>query len=822
MHVRVLLTASLSTYLVFANGLTFAQDAPAQGTTAQTTTGNVQSLPPLEVTAPASGIKRGHPRSATRIAPAPRRLNVYVTSPLGGGKGTDADKLPSTVSVVDSQQIARTGSLNISDALQQNVPAINISEVSGNPFQPSVQFRGFDSSPVAGTPQGLAVYQNGVRINEAFGDTVNWDLIPTAAINSVTVVTNNPAFGLNALGGSINVQMKDGFNYHGAEINTLGGSFGRIQSSAQWGKQIDNFAVYGALEGLHDDGFRNFSASDVRRFYGDVGYRNDGNEFHLNMGLADNKFGASATVPVELLNQYWGATYTTPQTSANQVGYLNLTGKVEATPTWTVEGTAHVRAFNQNMVDGNPTGAQPCVEPAGLLCFGDPGSIGTPGVPANGLNGVQLANPFDPAATLGEIDRTSTRSTTAGFSLQATNSDKLFGHDNRFVVGTSFDASVTHFSATAELGTIGPDFVVSGSGIFLGSSGSPTSIGPVALRATNQYGGIYALDTFDVTNAFSITGGGRFNNARIELQDQIGSALNGKETFDRFNPIIGGTYKITPELTAYAGYSEANRAPTPLELGCADPQHPCIIAAFLVSDPPLKQVVSQTVEAGLRGTKELNVGTLSWKFGGFRATNSDDILAIPSPDLQGFGFFQNVGRTRRQGLEAEVNLKSSAMQLYASYALVDARFLDALQIASNSPFADPDTGIIQVLPGNQIPAIPRHRIKAGIDYAVTDKLKVGGDALFVGSQYFVGDDNNQAAKLPSYTVFNVHASYQIDKTFQIYGRVDNLFDNRYATYGTFFDTGAIPNLSNGSQFTDARSVSPARPRALYVGLKATF
>jgi iron complex outermembrane receptor protein len=162
------------------------------------------------------------------------------------------------------------------------------------------------------------------------------------------------------------------------------------------------------------------------------------------------------------------------------------------------------------------------------------------------------------------------------------------------------------------------------------------------------------------------------------------------------------------------------------------------------------------------------------------------------------------------------------MQLYASYALVDARFLDALQIASNSPFADPDTGIIQVLPGNQIPAIPRHRIKAGIDYAVTDKLKVGGDALFVGSQYFVGDDNNQAAKLPSYTVFNVHASYQIDKTFQIYGRVDNLFDNRYATYGTFFDTGAIPNLSNGSQFTDARSVSPARPRALYVGLKATF
>ena len=204
---------------------------------------------------------------------------------------------------------------------------------------------------------------------------------------------------------------------------------------------------------------------------------------------------------------------------------------------------------------------------------------------------------------------------------------------------------------------------------FSANLASPVSIGPVALRATNQYSGLYALDTFDVTNAFSITAGGRFNDARIALEDQIGTALNGNDTFDRFNPIIGGTYKITPGLTAYAGYSEANRAPTPLELGCADPAHPCIIAAFLVSDPPLKQVVSRTLEAGLRGSKELNIGTLGWKLGVFRADNTNDILAIPSPVLQGFGFFQNVGSTRRQGIEAEVTLKSTTLQLYASYAL---------------------------------------------------------------------------------------------------------------------------------------------------------
>jgi iron complex outermembrane receptor protein len=389
-------------------------------------------------------------------------------------------------------------------------------------------------------------------------------------------------------------------------------------------------------------------------------------------------------------------------------------------------------------------------------------------------------------------------------------------------MGASYEGSATRFTASAELGTIGQNYVVSGSGIFLGQSGSPVSIGPVALRATNQYGGIYALDTFNVTDKFAVTAGGRFNSALVELDDQIGTSLNGTNTYNRFNPMIGGTYQITSEVTAYGGYSEANRVPTPLELGCADPNNPCLIAAFLVSDPPLKQVVSHTFEAGLRGTKELNIGTLGWKVGAFRATNTDDILAIPSPALQGFGYFQNVGSTRREGIEAEINLKSKALQFHASYALVDTRFLNALQVGSNSPFADAN-GNVQIFPGNQIPGVPRQRIKAGVEYAVTDAWKVGGDALFFGDQYFVGDDSNQAAKLPSYMVFNVHTSYQIDKNVQLYGRIDNLLDNRYATLGTFFDTTAVPNFANGgAPFTDPRSVSPARPRAFYAGMRVTF
>ena len=391
------------------------------------------------------------------------------------------------------------------------------------------------------------------------------------------------------------------------------------------------------------------------------------------------------------------------------MAYLNLTGKVEATPTWTIDGSVRVRAFQQKTVDGNPTATQPCGADPALLCFNDDSVAGKrpqrrparKSLPRRRGAGADRPdnNPFDDD----------------GATLQATNTDQLFGHNNQFMVGTSFDSGVTRFGASAELGTIGSNYVVSGSGIFLGPSGAPISIGPVSLRATNRYTGIYALDTFDVTDAFSISGGGRFNYASIVLEDQIGTELNGKHTFSRFNPMIGGTYKITPELTAYAGYSEANRAPTPLELACADPARPCIVAAFLIADPPLKQVVSRTVEAGFRGTKELNIGTLGWKVGAFRATNADDILAIPSPELQGFGYFQNVGRTRRQGIEAQVNLTSKTLQLYASYALVDARFLDTLQVGSHSPFADAD-GNVQIVPGNRIPAIPRNRVKFGMDY----------------------------------------------------------------------------------------------------------
>jgi len=368
---------------------------------------------------------------ATVVLPT---IDVFSITPLGGlsGTGVDVNKVPAAVTVIDSKEIEREESPSIVKSLAQYTPSVDVQDVAGNPFQPNVLFRGFDASPVSGTPQGLAVYQNGVRINEAFGDTVNWDLIPTVAVRTMDVISNNPAFGLNALGGAISMQMKDGFTWQGTSIDVMGGSYGRAQASLQWGKVVGPWSAYIAIEGAHDDGYRQFGSSDIRRLYGDIGYRNDGSEFHINVGAADNFFGAAATSPIELLEQSWSNVYTTPQTSTNQVGYVNATADVHVTPTWSLQGTAHVRSFYQSTQDGNPTDVQPC-DPsqggaAGFLCFNDPAT------PANGLNGQQLVNNFPAGATLGEIDYTHTQTTSTGATLQGTNTDKLFGHDNLFVL----------------------------------------------------------------------------------------------------------------------------------------------------------------------------------------------------------------------------------------------------------------------------------------------------------------------------------------------------------------------------------------------------
>jgi iron complex outermembrane receptor protein len=700
------------------------------------------------------------------------------------------------------QDFDHAKSNSVPDSLLQRIPSVFNNDTAVNPFQSDVQFRGFLASPTVGAPQGLAVYQNGVRVNEVFGDTVNWDFIPSYAVHRLDVVPNDPTYGLNALGGAISIQIKNGFNYQGSEAELRGGSFGRRAVTMQSGQQFGNVAAYVAADALNDDGWRDQSQSKLRRVFADIGARNDTSEFHVNYMGAQNTFGAAAATPIQLLDQRWSAIYTTPQTYNNRLNFVNAVGSHNFSDTLNIKANAYYRGFRQKHVAGNTSDVEECSFDPTILCLGD-NPLNGGGIPTSILNG-NLA---------GSVDRTQTSANAYGASAQFTSTNEVWGHQNHFVVGASIDRGRANFQAASELGTVGSDLFVTGTGVIVNQPDG--DVAPVNVITRSTYTGLYVTDTFDITRQLSVTAGGRFNIANIQLDDQLGTALNGTNNFQRFNAVIGATYKITPQITAYAGYSESNRAPTPSELGCADPTRPCLLDSFLVSDPPLQQVVGRTWEAGFRGRHNLgDKRTLTWNIGAYLTDTQNDILNVPST-ITGRGFFQNVGGTRREGLEAAIYYDDDKWKLFAGYSFINATFRDAITLSSpNNPFADAD-GLIHVQPGNHLPSIPQHRFKAAAEYSISPELKVGANLIAFGGQYLAGDQSNQNPKLPPYWALNLHTTYQISKNFEAFALVQNLFDTRYYTFGTFFDTSEVPFLN----LTDPRTLSPGAPFAVYAGLR---
>jgi iron complex outermembrane recepter protein len=312
------LAASVSLAALSAPG--FAQD----GTT----------LPEIRVIAPA-------PVSTPRIVVRP--VDTPAAPVIRDPTVIDRDKVPSNIQTLTASDFERTYSQSVTEALSQRVPGVTTTDVQGNGFTQDLRYRGFAASPLQGTPQGIAVYMNGIRLNEAFGDTVNWDLIPSVAIERADMWSSNPVFGLNALGGAVNLQMKNGFVYQGFEAEGLGGSYGRLSGSAQYGARHGDWALYFAAQGLREDGWRYESPSEIKRFYGDIGWRHDGNEVHLIAAGAKNFFGVIGPTPVDLLARDWKSIYTWPQTTQNQMGLVALNGKFTLTDTWALQSNLYVR-----------------------------------------------------------------------------------------------------------------------------------------------------------------------------------------------------------------------------------------------------------------------------------------------------------------------------------------------------------------------------------------------------------------------------------------------------------------------------------------------
>jgi iron complex outermembrane recepter protein len=622
------------------------------------------------------------------------------------------------------------------------------------------------------------VYMDGVRVNEAFGDIVNWDLIPANAIANINLMPgSNPLFGLNTLGGALAVHTKSGTEFPGVKATAYGGSWGRRAFEFEAGgvnkdKDVDYFIAGNFFK---ENGWREHSSSDVKQIFGKVGWQNDTSDLDLSLALADNMMEGTQAVPLSSYNNPKKA-YTYPDSIGNKMAMINLKGSHFLTDDKLVAGNVYYR---NNRSSGFNSNAQ---------------ALG-PGGAAN-------------VSSLTDQDG-------FGGALQLTLLGDLVGHKNQFTVGASADFGRTTFTSdTFEAMVVGNQTV---------TDASVVSPAWVRLKAKNDYYGLFATDTFSLNNQWHMTFSGRYNVAKVNLSGTTHDAavalpdapLDGNHRYSRFNPAIGFNYNPTNTIGLYAGYNEGMRAATPVELSCADPARPCALPNAFAADPHLEMIVAKTWEGGIRGRLTDNV---SWNMGLYTTENSNDIQFISTGTAGTFGYFKNVGQTRRRGLEMGFSGKFDALALSANYGFVDATYQSDFKVGSPSnSVALPIVGTIDVSKGNKIPGIARQTLKLRAAYDVTSAWNVGTNIVFSAGQYARGDENNQDVngKVPGYSVVHLDTHYSVTESWKLFAKVNNVFDTQYATFGVLGQ-----NIFNG--LLDEQFRSPAAPRAAWVGVTYEF
>jgi iron complex outermembrane receptor protein len=728
-------------------------------------------------------------------------IEVIGTAPLSLGQ--DVEGIAANVQAATAEEIAEQHTLDFSDFIKRNLASVFVNQAQNNPLQPDVQYRGFVGSPLLGLPQGLAVYQDAVRINEPFGDTVNWALIPESAIATAFLMPgSNPLYGLNALGGAIAIETKDGFSFPDSSVELSAGSFGRVGLSAETGgAPSDALAYFATATYLDEDGWRDFSPTEALQAFGKMSWRGDRSSLDLSATYAHTDLIGNGAAPVGLLAMERSAIFTRPDQTKNKLAQLNLVGQRDVTDSLLFTGNVYLRRSDIDSLNGDDSDYAACVVNPPWLCFED-----------DGVEELVFDRNGDPIAAHealegATINRTFTRQDVAGFGMQINWFSELGERANQLIAGLAYDEGDIRFDSSTELGALDASRLAVPGGVLVGDAF-------ISLAVDTENFGIYFSNAIELSEQLSLTVSARFNRIDVRLTDQLGTALSGKHRFDRLNPAIGMSYRLAGGLTFFASYSESNRAPSPVELTCADPDDPCRLPNAFLADPPLEQVAAKTVELGLRGTTSF----MNWHVGSFRTTNENDILFISAGALSNEGYFDNVGRTRRDGIELSLDgTIGSRTRWFAHLTHLDATFETSFFVPSeNNPFAT--EGEIFVAKGDRLPLIPQRLLKLGASFVATPKLTLSADALVSTGQWLRGDEGNFAAKTASYAVLNLRADYDLSERIAVFATVENVLDKQYETFGVFGNA----RDALGPGFDDNRFLSPAAPRGAWLGVELKF
>ncbi len=707
-------------------------------------------------------------------------IDVIAVTPVDG-IGLDRDKFPT-----NAQRIVRADGAEVSDSLLRSGAGTELNNPAGGPLQSDLQFRGFSVSSLLGASQGLALFQDGVRLNEPFGDTIAWSTVPSAAIESIEVTPGaNAVFGLNALGGALTLRTRSSAQDSSAMLRA--GSFGRAEGEiATGGEQWFLSASH-----LRDGGWRDFSPSDATQLFASARWRSG----DARLTLARSMLTGNGAAPEELLEVRRAEVFTHPDETRNQTAMLSVTQHRAIRGSLLAQGLGYVRRTRTRTFNGDDSPYDHC---GGFLCLEDELVRDRSGAP------IPLGGE--------ELDATNNRSqleqTAFGASVQLDGSGAIAGRANRVLGGISIDGGTARFESSTEIANLNDDRGTSGIGAYDAASF-------VELTTRSRTISAFAADILTLTARVTITATARLNHVRMRLDDRIGTALDGDHTFTQAHPSLGAALELAPSVSAFANVGFAGRTPTPVELSCADPEDPCRLPNAFVSDPPLRAVRSRTLEAGLRGTTP----RITWSAAVHHSTSDDDLLFISSGPLRGEGHFANVGKTRRRGLEAAAEGRvANRVQWSASYAFLDATFASAFTVAApNHPFATGEE--IEVQRGDRLPLVPRHVLKLDANAGVTSRLRAGASVRATSEQYLRGDEGNLAEPLPAYVVADARAEYVLTDRVRLLLDVHNVFDAEYETFGTFGDAEDVL----GEEYEDStRFVTPAAPRLFGLAVALRF
>ena len=747
------------------------------------------------------------------------QVDVIANVPLPG-LGVPRNQMPANVQTAVGRDLQRQQTLGLSDYLDSNFSGVNVNDTQDNPFQADVNYHGFTASPLLGAPEGLSVYQDGVRINESFGDTVNWDLIPDNAISTVTLVPgSNPVFGLNTLGGALAVRTRSGHDDPGTGLQASGGSFGRRDFEGQSGGALGGFDYFLAGNTFDEDGWRDLSPSHVRQLFGKTGWQDDKTDLDLSYTWADTRLVGNGTTPQSLLAVRREAVFTAPDATGNHLNFVNLTGSHFLVDQLLLSGNIYYRQLQTRTVNGDANGNY----------------SGGPSGSSDDCSGAGSAD--DIAACAAGIDRASTLvQRTLGAGVQLTGSQPLFGWSNQAVLGASLDRSRDRFAQTQQYAEFEPDRSTAA----IASPFNPLQAVD-SLYGTNQILGVYFTDTLSPSALLHLVASARYNrNAEVlngfSLDDSgKRNPITVDHSFHRLNPALGFTVTPNASLTFYADYNEGSRTPTVIELGCADPALPCSLPNAFAGDPDLKQVVARNLEAGARGSfgKWLN-----WSAGLFHTRSSNDLQFVSTSTSQ--GYFSNVGDTRRQGADLGLGGRLGKLKWHMVYSYVDASYRSAFGLSAGSNSSADASGGIMVQPGNHIPLIPRHTGRLVLDYAATERWNLGANLILSSGSYLRGNENNAnqaggtnaagsqiagSGRIGGYAVLNLNSDYRLLHNLDLFLRIVNVFDRDYATSGVLTSNPFTPGGSfrqNPADWTNENAVSPAQPRAAWGGVRVSW